>query len=107
MRRRIVLVSLLGLLVAGVTAGALAAATGSKKTPAAAKVITVNMFDFRFAFTPRPPLKTGVAYTFKMVNKGQAPHNFDIQGVKAGPVIGPGKTASFKLTFKKAGRLPY
>ncbi len=42
-----------------------------------------------------------------MVNKGAALHNFDIQGVKASKVIPPGKTTSFTVTFKKAGKYQY
>jgi plastocyanin len=103
MRRRIVLLSLLGMLVAGLVTGLVSASTKAM----APRRITVNMSDFRFAFAPRPPLKHGVPYLFRTVNKGQAPHNFDIQGIKAGKIITPGKVSSFRVTFKKAGRYPY
>jgi len=107
MKRRIALSTLAAALVAGVAAGALMAATQGGKKQAAAVTITVKMSEYRFQITPRPPLKTGVTYTFKTVNTGQAPHNFDIQRIKASPIIGPKKTASFKVKFSKAGRYPY
>jgi len=107
MTRRIALMSVVGALVAAIAAGALAAATRGHTSAQAAKVITVKMTEYHFTFSPRPPLKKGVVYTIKETNTGQAPHNIDIQGIKAGPIIGPGKSATFKVTFKKAGRFPY
>src|SRR5581483_8144550 len=67
----------------------------------------VTATDFHFAFKPKVKYKHGVKYTFKLVNKGAALHNFDIQGVKATKIISPGKTASMTITFKKAGKYPY
>ena len=70
------------------------------------KVVTVTMTDFHFKLAGLP-VKHGVPVTFKVVNKGGAIHNFDIQSVKASKLIGPGKTTTIKVTFKKAGKYPY
>ena len=48
----------------------------------------------------------GVKYVFKTVNKGNALHNFDIQKVEAG-VIPAGKSYTFSVVFKKAGKYQY
>ena len=105
MKKRIVLVLAATAALAGSVL--LASATASTQvTPA--KVVTVNMTDFHFKLiTGGHPIKHGVPVTFKVVNKGAALHNFDIQKVKASKLIGPGKTTLIKVTFKKAGRYPY
>jgi uncharacterized cupredoxin-like copper-binding protein len=71
------------------------------------KNVTVTMVDFRFKLSFAGPYKRGVTYVFKTVNKGNAVHNFDIQKVKAGKVISPGKTSTFSVVFKKAGSYQY
>jgi uncharacterized cupredoxin-like copper-binding protein len=70
-------------------------------------VVTVTMTNYHFKFSKTTGYKHGVAYTFKEVNKGSAVHNLDFQGVKAGKIIPHGKTASFTVTFKKAGKYQY
>jgi uncharacterized cupredoxin-like copper-binding protein len=70
-------------------------------------VVTVTMTDFHFKLSPVVKYKHGVKYTFKLVNKGAAVHNFDIQTVKASKVIPHGKTTSITVTFKKAGKYQY
>jgi plastocyanin len=96
----------IGLLLAvAVLGGSLFASAASASTHAAkAKLVTVTMTDFHFKFTPAGPLPKGTPITFKVVNKGAALHNFDVQGVKASKTIAHGKTTSFTVTFKKAGK---
>lgn len=107
MKKRIVglaVVAALAVLTGSVLLASATAATSV--TPA--KNVTVNMTDFHFKLiTNGHPIKHGIAVTFKVVNKGAALHNFDIQRVKASKLIGPGKTTYIKVTFKKAGRYPY
>ena len=96
----------IGLLLAvAVLGGSIFASAASASTHAAkAKVVTVVMTDFHFKLTPSGPFAKGTPITFKVTNKGAAAHNFDIQTVKASPVIAHGKTTSFTVTFKKAGK---
>jgi plastocyanin len=104
MKKGIVLLTGVVVLVGSLLIANAIAAT--RVTPA--KVVTVNMTDFHFKLiTGGHPVKHGVPVTFKVVNKGGAIHNFDIQRVKASKLIGPGKTTTIKVTFKKAGRYPY
>jgi plastocyanin len=95
--------------VVGLYAAVASASTLSSKATQSSKavVVTVTMTNYHFKFSKTTGYKHGVAYTFKTVNKGTAPHNLDFQGVKAGTVIAPGKTKSFTLTFKKKGNYQY
>jgi plastocyanin len=99
----------IALLVAAAVVGVgLFATSASAGTNASANKITVTMVDFKFKIAKPAVLKTGVKYTVTQINKGQAPHNFDIQGIKpAGKIIGPGKSQTFTITFKKKGRYDY
>jgi plastocyanin len=95
-------------LAIAVIAGSLYAAVATASTHTAkATVVTVTMTDYHFKLSKTTGYKHGVAYTFKVVNKGAALHNFDIQRVKASKVITNGKVTSFTVTFKKAGKYPY
>jgi plastocyanin len=98
-------VSIAVLVALALIAGGLFATVGSASTKVT--VVTVTMTDFHFKFSPAVKLKHGVKYTFKVVNKGAALHNFDIQAVKASKIIPRGKTTSITVTFKKAGKYPY
>jgi uncharacterized cupredoxin-like copper-binding protein len=104
MKKRIALLAALAVVLGSVFAGIGVASTGSTKVT---KTITVTATDFHFKFSTTKGLKHGVPYIFKLVNKGPALHNFDIQGVKATKVIPAGKTVSLKVTFKKAGKFQY
>jgi uncharacterized cupredoxin-like copper-binding protein len=103
MKKRIGFVLAVGVAVASLYAAVASASTHSTK----AVVVTVTMTNYHFKLSKTTGYKHGVAYTFKTINKGSAVHNFDIQGVKAGKVIPHGKTASFTVTFKKAGKYQY
>jgi plastocyanin len=107
MKKRIVALAVVAALAVLTGSVLLASATAATSvTPA--KNVTVNMTDFNFKIiTAGHPIKHGIVVTFKVVNKGAALHNFDIQRVKASKLIGPGKTTFIKVTFKKAGRYPY
>jgi plastocyanin len=99
----------IALLIAAAVLGVGLFATSASAAPnASANKITVTMLDFKFKLAKPAVLKTGVKYTVTQINKGAAPHNFDIQGVKpAGKVIGPGKSQTFTITFKKKGKFQY
>jgi plastocyanin len=57
--------------------------------------VNVGMFEYRFELD-----KTSVPsgqVTFVITNKGQETHNFSINGVKAGTIIGPGATETWTV----------
>jgi plastocyanin len=88
-----------GVGAAGVASAAGTRGDGAKATPTKVKV-TMDEFFFRLA--PKT-VRKGTRVTFTVVNKGALGHDFDIAGVKNMPVIGPGKTFKYTVTFKRAG----
>ena len=98
MFRRLVL----PLLVLAAVAAPLAA--GAKGTATAVTVTAGKPAEFHFVLSKKT-VKHG-AVTFKVVNKGNLPHDFKIAGKKT-KLISPGKSATLKVTFKKAGKYAY
>jgi uncharacterized cupredoxin-like copper-binding protein len=90
-----------------VAASLYAAVASAQSHSSKAIVVTVTMTNYHFKFSKTKGFKHGVYYTFKEVNKGTAVHNLDFQGVKAGKIIAAGKTASFTVKFKRAGKYQY
>jgi uncharacterized cupredoxin-like copper-binding protein len=68
------------------------------------KVTAGKPSEFRFTLSTHTVKKGAV--TFSVVNKGSIPHDFRING-KTTPLIQAGKSATLKITFKKAGSYPY
>jgi uncharacterized cupredoxin-like copper-binding protein len=60
--------------------------------------------ELRFTLAKKTVSKGAV--TFKVTNKGTLSHDFKIAGKKT-PLVAPGKSATLKITFKKAGKYPY
>jgi len=96
-RSRLVLVAALAIVAALVYAEVSAA------RPAAATV-TVTAKEFKFTLSSKSVPKGAV--TFAVVNKGKLAHDFKINGKKTA-LIAPGKKATLKVTFAKAGSYPY
>jgi plastocyanin len=94
------------LAVVAMSAAALAASGVFAAPNATAAAITVNVTatDFKFKLS-RLSVPKGSVVTFKVINKGNTAHDFDFaSGVKGGtPYLAKGKTAKFKITFRKAG----
>jgi uncharacterized cupredoxin-like copper-binding protein len=105
MKKRIALLMAMAIVGGSVFAGVGTAATHKTKA-AKAKVVKVTATDFHFKLSLKT-FKKHVAYKFVLTNKGTAFHNFDIQGLKATKIIAHNKTASFTVTFKKAGKYQY
>lgn len=57
--------------------------------------VNVDMFEYRFDLAPTT-IPQGTV-TFVITNRGQEPHNFDIAGVKAGAILGPGQTETWTI----------
>jgi nitrite reductase (NO-forming) len=64
---------------------------------------TVNISEYEYGFTLAPTAIPSGNVTFVMTNTGTVTHNFDIEGVKAGPFLDPGQTASMTVNLE-AGR---
>jgi uncharacterized cupredoxin-like copper-binding protein len=72
-----------------------------------ARTVTVTAAkpsEFRFTLSKKTVPKGAV--TFKVTNKGTVRHDFKITAKKT-PLIAPGKSATLKVTFKKARKYPY
>ena len=90
-----------------------AAALVAPAAAGAANPIKVSEKEFSIAGVPKT-LKHGVKYTVKVANKGKFPHDllFDGKGVHDvgihnAKAIASGKSASFTVTFPKAGTFEF
>ncbi len=100
MRFKVITTALIGgALAVAVPATAFAAHESTKTT-----TITVAMSEFKFKLSKASAPKGKVV--FKLSNKGQAAHDFKINGKKS-PLVAPGKTATLTVTFQKTGKFPY
>jgi uncharacterized cupredoxin-like copper-binding protein len=95
-RTRLGLVALLLLAVLAVPIAALARV--------AATTDRVTMTEFHYALSPVSVHKGVVRFTLS--NNGSVGHDLKINGKKSA-IIGPHKTGSFSVTFRKAGRYTY
>jgi uncharacterized cupredoxin-like copper-binding protein len=78
----------------------------SAPSGAAAVAVAVNVTtsDFKFKLSRQAAPRGVVA--FKIVNRGDVPHDFKIAGKKS-PIYSAGKGGTLRVTFRKAGRYPY
>jgi uncharacterized cupredoxin-like copper-binding protein len=96
----------IAVLAAAVTLVAAVSAFGGSN---ASSATTVNVTagkpsEFHFILSKKTIVKGRT--TFKVTNKGTIEHNFRIAGKKT-VLIKPGKTATLKVTFTKAGKFPF
>jgi plastocyanin len=63
--------------------------------PGPATTIQVGMFEYRFDLS-QTTVPSGTV-TFVITNMGSEPHNFDIAGVRAGAILGPGQTETWTV----------
>jgi uncharacterized cupredoxin-like copper-binding protein len=104
MKQRIALV----VAVMAIGVGVIAAGAFARSQQPAANKITVTMKDFAFVIKKPAVIKHGVKYTVTEKNvSSAAAHNIDFTGVKAGAIIGPGKSKTFTVVFKKKGKQNY
>ena len=100
MRRLAITLALVAMLAAALAGSGVFAAP---KATAAAVTVNVTALDFKFKLS-RLSVPKGSVVTFKVVNKGLTAHDFDFATVKGGtPYLARGKTAKFRITFKKVG----
>ena len=100
MRLKIITTALIGGALAVAVPATAATAHHSVKTT----TITVAMSEFKFKLSKASAPKGKVV--FKLTNKGQAAHDFKING-KRSPLVAPGKSATLTVTFLKTGKFPY
>jgi uncharacterized cupredoxin-like copper-binding protein len=81
-------------------------ATAATRHHAATKTTTITVAASEFKFKLSKTSAPKGAVVFKVTNKGAVAHDFKINGKKT-PLINHGKSATLKVTFKKAGKFPY
>jgi uncharacterized cupredoxin-like copper-binding protein len=95
----VVLIALVSLVAA------VSAFGGKSSTDATTVAVTAGKpSEFKFTLSKRTIAK-GLT-TFKVTNKGTVKHDFKIAGKKT-ITLAAGKTATLKITFKKAGKYAY
>jgi uncharacterized cupredoxin-like copper-binding protein len=108
--RRRTIPAVLGVTAVTATGLAVATAAGAMASPsstsATVQKVTVTATEFKFKLS-KSTFKVGDVVEFTLVNKGGAPHDWDLEGTKGTAVINPGKSVKIKVTFKKAGELRY
>jgi uncharacterized cupredoxin-like copper-binding protein len=97
----LVVLGALAALVAAVAAFGGAAKASATTTDA---VSAGKPAEFRFTLAKKTAAKGTVV--FKVTNKGSIKHDFKIAGKKTAQ-LAPGKTATLRVVFKKAGKFPY
>jgi uncharacterized cupredoxin-like copper-binding protein len=103
---RIQKVMSLAVLVAALAlVAAVSAFGGAVSTDATTVAVTAGKpSELRFTLSKKTVAKGTI--TFKVTNKGGVSHDFKIAGKKT-PMLKAGKSASFPVTFKKAGKFAY
>jgi uncharacterized cupredoxin-like copper-binding protein len=81
-----------------------AAAQRSAATATTVAVTAGKPAEFRFALSVKSVKRGTVA--FRVTNKGSLPHDFKVFGKKT-PLLAPGRSATIKVVFAKAGSYPY
>ncbi len=103
MKRATLMLTIAGLVASGLAAPGFAASNA----PTAAVTVNVTAVDFKFKLS-RTSVPRGSVVTFKVVNKGSSPHDFDLPELRKGTkYLAKGKTVSLKVTFNKAGSYRY
>jgi nitrite reductase (NO-forming) len=75
--------------------------TTTTASPGPGGTVQVSMFEYGFTLSPSKIPSGNV--TFVMNNTGTVTHNFDVEGVKSGAFVDPGKSATMTVNVQ-AGR---
>ena len=75
--------------------------TTTTASPGPGGTVQVSMFEYGFTLSPSTIPSGNV--TFVMNNTGTVTHNFDVEGVKSGAFVDPGKSATMTVNVQ-AGR---
>ena len=90
------------LIGAALLSGGAANATPHRASPTK---ISVTATEFRYKLS-KLSVRHGATVVFTVKNRGSIQHDFKIAGKKT-KLLGPGKSTTLKVTFKKAGKYPY
>jgi uncharacterized cupredoxin-like copper-binding protein len=93
-----------GVLAVGVSAPPPTTAT-TTTNPGPGGTVQVSMFEFGFTLSPTAVPSGNVTFVIK--NTGTVQHNFDIEGVKAGPFVNPGQSATMTVNLKAGRKYTY
>ena len=97
--------ALVALIAAVSLVAAVSAFGGASSTAATTVTVTAGKpAEFRFTLSKKTVAKG--ATTFKVTNKGSLGHDFKIAGKKTA-TLKKGKSGTFTVTFKKAGKFPF
>jgi uncharacterized cupredoxin-like copper-binding protein len=100
-------IAVLVVAVAAVLAVSAQSALAAKSASKAAVTVNVTAVDFKFRLS-KTSVPKGSVVTFKVTNRGNAPHDFDIPTLRKGTAyLAPGKSASFKMVASKSGSLRF
>lgn len=89
--------------VVGVLAQTAPAASAAPVASKATVTINVTAVDFKFRLS-KTSVPKGSIVTFRVVNRGKSPHDFDFPTLRKGTAyLAPGKAASYKVAFGKPG----
>jgi len=102
--KRIAVLAVTVAAVSGILAQAALSAPSASK---AAVTVNVTAVEFKFRLS-KLSVPKGSVVTFKITNRGNSPHDFDIPTLKKGTAyLAPGKSALFKLIASKSGRFRF
>ncbi len=102
MRKTVWVAALAAVAALAVAVSAFASSTTQSAAP---QRVAVGMAEFRFTLAPKT-VRKNVVVTFALTNRGTIGHDFRVGGKKSA-ILAAGKKGTLKVTFKKAGRLPY
>jgi uncharacterized cupredoxin-like copper-binding protein len=107
--RRVIVRKVLAVGVLVTAVASLAVVVPALSAPKAAKATTITVtagkpVEFAFALSKKK-IPVGVV-TFKVVNRGKLAHDFKISAKKT-KQLSPGQSATIKVTYKKAGTVPF
>jgi uncharacterized cupredoxin-like copper-binding protein len=79
--------------------------TTTTASPGPGGTVQVSMFEYGFTLSPSTIPSGNV--TFVMSNTGTVTHNFDVGGVRAGPFVDPGKSATMTVNVQAGKSYSY
>ena len=103
--KQIGVVLAIAVVACGIYAAVAAASSSSEKV--VTKNVTVTMVDFHFKLSFAGPYKHGVKYVFKTSTKAMPCTTSTFRGSRPARSSPPGKTYTFPVVFKKAGKYPF